>query len=69
MAITDNARKTRAFEMFDLLPNRKQNLIYELIISLIPDDMATPELIAKHEIAMDEYRRGETVDHDDIDWD
>jgi len=60
--------KSRAFEVFDLLPSRKQSLVYELIISLVPDDVATPELIANHEIAMSEYLRGETVDHDDIDW-
>jgi hypothetical protein len=40
-----------------------------LIISLIPDDIATPELIKRHEIAMGEYLRGETVDHEDINWD
>jgi len=61
--------KLKAFEVFDLLPSRKQNLVYELIISLVPDDVATPELIANHETAMGEYFRGETVDHDDIDWD
>lgn len=69
MAIAENAKKTRAFEMFDLLPNRKQNLVCELIISLVPDDVATPELIARHEAAMGEYLRGETVDHEAIDWD
>jgi hypothetical protein len=68
MNITDNVRE-KAFEVFDLLPTRKQNLVFELIISLVPDDVATPELIARHEIAMGEYLRGETVDHEDINWD
>jgi len=68
MNVTDNI-KSRVFEVFDLLPSRKQNLIYELVISLMPDDVATPELIANHDIAMQEYLRGETVDHDQIDWD
>ena len=58
-----------AFEGFDLLPENKQSLIYQLIISLIPEDSATPELIARHEQAMAEFHRGETVDHEDIDWD
>jgi len=68
MNVAENV-KLKAFEAFDLLPSRKQNLVYELIISLVPDDVATPELIANHEIAVGEYFRGETVDHDDIDWD
>jgi len=61
--------RERAFEAFDLLPSQKQSLVLELIVSLVPDDVATPELIARHKIAMDEFHRGETVDHDDIDWD
>ena len=32
-------------------------------------DIATPKLIEKHEVAMGEYLRGETVGHEDIDWD
>jgi len=68
MGVTDNVRE-RVFEIFDLLPNQKKNLVYELIISLAPDDVATPELIKNHETAMGEYLRGETVNHEDIDWD
>jgi len=68
MHIAENV-KSMAFEVFDLLPSRKQNLVYELIISLVPDDVATPEIIANHKVAMSEYLRGETIDHDDIDWD
>jgi len=44
---------------------RIRNGINELPLG---DDVATPELIARHKIAMDEFHRGETVDHDDIDW-
>ena len=32
-------------------------------------DIATSELIKNHEIAMGEYERGETIDHEDVDWD
>ena len=67
MSIAENV-KSMAFEAFDLLPSRKQSLVYELIVSLVQDDVATPKLIANHEIAMGEYLRGETVNHEDIDW-
>jgi len=63
------AVKAKAFEVFELLPEQKQNLVYELMINLIPDDVATPDMIANHHVAMKEYLRGETVDHEDIDWD
>jgi len=62
------AVKTKAFEAFGLLTQQKQNLVYELILNLVHDDVATPEIIANHHTAMEEYLRGETVDHDDIDW-
>ena len=42
--------------------------VYELMIRLAPDDIATPDDLAAHTAAMDEYRRGETVAHEDIDW-
>ena len=63
-----NSVKQRAFEVFDLLTEREQILVFELIKSLAPDDIATPDDIAVHTAAMEEYRRGETVPHDDINW-
>ena len=60
--------KTQAFRVFDLLSEHEQTLIYELMIRLVPDDTATPEDLVAHAVAMDEYRRGETVAHEDIDW-
>jgi len=62
------AMKQQAFQVFDLLTERNQNLVFELIHSLAPDDIATPSDIANHIAATEEYRRGETVSHDDIDW-
>ncbi|MCL1845914.1 MAG: hypothetical protein FWF77_08435 [Defluviitaleaceae bacterium] len=60
------AMKEQVFQTFDLLPEREQNLISELIQSLVPDDIATPEDVTNHAVAMDEYRRGECIDLDDI---
>jgi len=34
--------KQQAFKAFDLLTEREQNLVFELIQSLAPDDIATP---------------------------
>ena len=32
------------------------------------EDAATPDDLAAHAAAMEEYRRGETVAHENIDW-
>jgi hypothetical protein len=60
--------KQQAFQVFDLLTEKEQNLIFELIKSLAPDDMSTPDDISTHNAAMRDYRCGETVSHDAINW-
>ena len=60
--------KTQAFKVFDLLSEQEQTLVYELMIRLAPDDVATPDDLAAHAAAMEEYRHGETVAHENINW-
>ena len=64
-----NAVKQRAFQVFDMLSDHEQNLVFELIKSLAPDDITTQEDIASHAAAVEEYFRGETVSHNNINWD
>ena len=64
-----DAVKQQAFQVFDLLTERDQSLVFELIKSLAPDDIATPDDIAVHAAAMEEYRRGQTIPHAAINWD
>ena len=45
----------------ELLPEKEQSLIYELIIRLLPDDIATKEDIEDIKQARSEYARGETI--------
>ena len=63
-----NTVKQQAFKVFDLLTERQQALVLELIKSLAPDDIATPDDIAIHAAALKDYRRGETIPHNEIDW-
>ena len=56
-------------DMVELLTEQEQWLVYELISRLLPDDIATPEDIASHAAAVEEYRRGEVFRDDEIDWD
>ena len=60
--------KENVFGIFDLLSEREQVLIYELMLRLVPDDVVTKEDLRAHTVAMEEYRRGETVSDEDIDW-
>ena len=39
------------------------------MIRFIPEVEPLPDEIAAHERATEEYRRGEVVSHDDINWD
>ena len=63
-----NPVKKQAFEVFDLLTEQEQTLVFELIKRLAPDDIATADDIATHAAALEDYRRGETINHNDIDW-
>jgi len=64
-----NSVKKQAFEVFDLLSEQEQALVFELMRRLAPDDVATPDDLAAHAAAVEEYRRGETVSHEEINWD
>ena len=39
------------------------------ISKLIPEDNPLPDEIASHAAALEEYRRGEVVSEDEINWD
>ena len=41
----------------------------EIMLRLAPDDVVTNEDLFAHAVAIEEYRRGETVLDEDIDWD
>ena len=60
--------KQQAFQAFDLLTEREQSLVFELIQRLAPDNVATSDDIANHIVAVEEYQRGETIEEEDIDW-
>ncbi len=55
--------------MIDCLPEAEQVLLVEIVRRFIPDDVATPDDIAAHNLALEEYQRGETVDDEAINWD
>jgi len=56
-------------QMYDQLSEREQSIIAELISRLLPDDVATPADLTAIAESQRDYERGETVSHDDINWD
>ena len=55
-------------KMYEQLSEREQTLITELIACLLPDDVATPEDITAIAKSQAEYKRGNIVRMEDIDW-
>jgi len=55
--------------MYDQLSEREQSIIAELISRLLPDDVATLADLAAIVESQKDYDCGETVSHNDINWD
>jgi len=56
-------------QMYDQLSEREQSIIAELISRLLPDDVATSADLTAIAESQRDYERGETISHDDINWD
>lgn len=57
---------TRLAELVELLPEDEQIIILQLVIKLLPDDVATAEDLADIAQARAEYARGELLKLEDI---
>ena len=55
--------------MIDLLPESEQLLLLEIVRRFLPDDVASYEDLEDIRQARLEYRNGETVPHDAVNWD
>ena len=56
-------------EIVEQLPETDLTLVLEIVKRFLPDDVATADDLKTISIAQEEYRCGETVSHEDIDWD
>ena len=55
-------------KMIDCLPEAEQFLLLEIVRRFVPDDVATPDDLAAIEVARAEYAKGQTVPHNEINW-
>ena len=63
--------KAQILNMVERIPENELPVLLEVVKRFVPidiEDIATPDDLAAHEIAMKEYASGETVSHNDIDW-
>ncbi len=61
--------KNQLLEIIDYMPMREQILLLEIAQRFVPDDIATPDDLAAIKAARSEYQNGETISHEDINWD
>lgn len=55
--------------MIDCLPEQEQVLLFEIVKRFVSDDIATAADLEDIQVAHAEYARGETVSHENINWD
>ena len=72
--ITMSALTKETIDMMEMLPESEQSLINEFVKRVVlawdPDyTKVTPREAADMKRAEEEFVRGETVSHEDIDWD
>ncbi len=60
--------RNQLVEMSDCMQEPEQILLFETVKRFVPDDVATPDNLAAIQAAHKEYARGETVNHNNIDW-
>ena len=51
------------------MPEQEQALLFEIAKRFVSDDIASADDLAAIKAAREDLANGETVSHDDIDWD
>ena len=60
--------RNQLVEMIDCLPEQEQALVFEIVKRFMPDDVATADDLRAIQTAQAEYTNGETVSHNEINW-
>ena len=64
-----NITRQHLHTLVDMVDEVGLDTLYNVMIRFIPDDEALPDEIEAHAAAMEEFKRGETVRMEDINWD
>lgn len=64
--------KNQLLQMIEFIPESELPILLEVVRRFVPidlDDIATPDDLRAHQIAMEEFARGETIPHEAVNWD
>ena len=64
----NTATRQRLHVLVDKVDEAGLETLYNVMIRFIPEDEALLDEIESHAIAVKEYKRGDTFDIDDINW-
>jgi len=63
-----NVTRQHLHNIIDAVNSRELNVLYQVLIKFMPEDEPEPDEIEAIRIGREEIKRGETVNHDDINW-
>lgn len=62
--------RNQLLQMIEFVPEGELPILLEVVRRFVPaDDIATEDDLRAHQIAMEEYKRGETIPMEAINWD
>jgi len=64
-----NVSRQQLHNIIDVVDLGALDVLYQVLIKFMPEDEPTPDEIEAIRMGREEIKRGETVRHDDIDWD
>ena len=63
-----NVNRQQLHNIIDAVDSGALNVLYQVLIKFMPEDEPSPDEIEAIRIGREEIKRGETVNHNDIDW-
>jgi len=63
------ATRQQLRNIIDIVDSKELDVLYQVLIKFIPESIAMTDEINAIRLGQDEIRRGETIKHDEIDWD
>ena len=63
------ATRQQIHDIVDAIDAKELDVIYKVLVKFMPEDEPTPDEIEAIRKGREEFLRGETVSHNDIDWD
>ena len=63
------ATRQQLRDIIEVVDSNELNILYQVLIKFIPEVAPMPDEIEAIRLGQDEIERGETVSHDEIDWD